>query len=106
MTDIIRLLIAASTHSYRTMCDELTRAEAEELHELVELLEQEYNIKCAILVQEDVKQLLQCPTIKEKYFTRIEKQLHTPNPMYLKQKMKYPPPKIGKLNNKPKGRKH
>lgn len=81
--DIIQVLVAISKASYQRVCDALTEQELNDLRNTIETLK-----------------------IKETYIVHSEKVLHSTFYPYLGKNFKYPPPKKGKLNNKPKGKKH
>ena len=82
-----------------------------EIEELAHILEEEYGIHLLLVEKPDPAKILEeieRKSSKEKVLVLTERpSFPTPSEIFLKNKKKsaFPPPKMGKLNSKPKGRK-
>ena len=91
--------------------DDTFDKDLEELKEIVLLLEKEYGISLRQANEPDPTKLLEeleKKNAKTKVFVLTEKpSFPTPSEIFLKNKKKtaFPPPKMGKINSKPKGKK-
>ena len=91
--------------------DDTFDKDLEELKEIVLLLKEEYGITLRQAEEPDLTKILEeieRKSSKEKVLVLTERpSFPTPSEIFLKNKKKtaFPPPKMGKLNSKPKGRK-